>query len=219
MGVLEEWRWRRSRASSVPLAGDLLPRRPSSHGGFLLWFCAAAQRRDSRGAKAKQVQDVRERAHEGQREGEDADEEPRKGFAPAPGLPPAGLQQERPTSDQDPNAQIHHRIHQHARGDAEPRVTGAGWTTFTHRIISGPETVSHNNPNFFTLSLYLLFFVYICLDVSIVRAYYCIWGCPFEIMKLVVYCEKSLEIMCGCLSRLFCNSLGLRSCIVTFLNN
>lgn len=163
MGVPGEHIWRNSRVSSVRLTRDALPRRASWNPRFLLWFCAAP-RHDSSGAKAKQVQDVREKAHEGQREGEDADEESRRGFAPAPGLPPAGLQQERPAPDQDPNAQIHHWIHQHACGHAEPCVTGAGWTTFTHRIIFGSETDTEflwwlGKKQSFMLSSYFLFWV------------------------------------------------------------
>lgn len=61
-----------------------------------------------RGAEDGQVEDVYEKTHEGQREGEDANEESGGGFASAPRLPTAGLQQERTAPDQDTDTQIHY---------------------------------------------------------------------------------------------------------------
>lgn len=123
---------RRSGLASVHLAGvlaglpvlvpgDVLLGRERGAGGLLFRLHGAE---GCFGAEAGQAQDVHQKTHEGQREGEDADEESRGGSAPSPRLPSAGLQQERPTLDQDSNPQIHDRIHQQAFGHPEPRVTG-----------------------------------------------------------------------------------------------
>lgn len=105
----------------VLLAGDVFLRRPWGDAGFGFWLRGAQNVLD--GAEAAQTQNVHEKTREGQREGEDADEESRRSSAPAPRLPAAGLQQERPASDQDPDSQIHHRIHQPALRHLEPCVT------------------------------------------------------------------------------------------------
>lgn len=111
------------RVLHVFLPGDVLLQRPP---GLLLLRLPGAQG----DAEAPQAQDVHQEAHEGQREGEDADEEPGRGSPPAPGLPASGLQQERTAADQDPDPQIHDRVHQQAVGHPEPCVTDANMDHF-----------------------------------------------------------------------------------------
>lgn len=67
-------------------------------------------------------QNVDEEAHEGERAREDAHEEFGWSSASAPGLPASCLQPQRATTDQDPDSQIHHRVHKGAVGNPQPRM-------------------------------------------------------------------------------------------------
>ena len=90
--------WRRTGLTGVQLAGVLLRlhmllsrgvldlQRTSGLPGPVVQLHKSEQG-SMRDATADQTQDVDQKTHEGQREGEDADEEPRRGSARTAGVP------------------------------------------------------------------------------------------------------------------------------------